>query len=592
MYVIEIVVVILLVYVLPGLAVRPTLAHKPSTVLALPFVSIVVVFLLHGAMSLSDLYYPPVVQGISLILAMVALMRLYHTGQYGEGFSGWNSSTVQVLLIALALGIYFSPMLFLHGFDKDDEIYSWNLWAVQHFLAEPIDYTYTRAPYPQLFPKILSYSYMLLGGIEHQTAVKTALVVFPVTLFTLLGLAPGRLRLAHIAASLLFSVFLLRELDLKHLFDDGMPDTMMAVGVCVSVFYFLRFQGNNRCTEYLWLAVVCAVVASLTKQPALLWSMASMPLLAALLYLRQRLALTQLLIALLPLCVGLLWVFTEGQNFQENAGVTQRSFAERALTEQFVHSFKHYFLEGWQLPVLFLLGIAACLKYRQMLGPLVLFTLPSTALWLTVAAYDLRAGLPAMLTMALYLSYGGYLFASKIGEQGRGVVRPVTVFVFSLVLLVFATTDALSSLDKYREKKDPGFQPGMALRNNLVRMFAADADRVYEQVFANERAKLWTPTNYVYGLMYGYGDVSRPDQSSKSYDVHTLLGELRTTERSFASSAGDVPYGEAGAIFDRLANEQCPALFEQIAGPDNEKSVSLYRLDQALLHSDYCNPHE
>ena len=590
MYLLQAIVVVVFVFFIPAMALKPKLACQPKTALAIPFVSVAVVLLIQSALSVTGTFSPAAVQVITLILAITAATRLWITNRVPGQQTGWSAYSTQVLLIALALCIYFSPMLLVYGFDKDDEIYSWNMWAIQYFLGEPIDFSYTRAPYPQLFPKILSYSYMLLGGIEFQTATKTALIVFPFIVFSALGLAPARNRYIYLAIYIFLSLFLLREVDLKHRFDDGMPDTMMAVGVLLSVFYFLQFSKDSTRVDYLWLSVICSAVAALTKQPALVWSVASMPLLLAYAYIRKEMRFTHLLIGTIPAIVGIIWILTEGRDFHDNAGVTGRSFAERGYIDQLVFSFKLYFVSDWKLSALYILGTISCIVNRRMLGVLLLFTLPSTITWLLFANYDIRAGLPAILTMPLFLAYSGYIFGHNSKSEEDVKFRLAVLAVLSIFLTIFALSDALSSIEKHRKKKDPGFELGHPLRNNFVRMFPHDADKIYKEIVLDEDSRIWAPTHYVYGLFYGYTNVTRPAHSNRLYSAEELLQELRSTRRNFVTNSGEVPAGPGGMVLDKLVNETCPSLFQIFSGPGNDKDVTIYKLDSELLHSNYCEP--
>lgn len=577
-------------FAVPGLAFKPRLAFHPVSILALPFASLVVVLIFQASLAAIGAYQPTTVRLLSAGLAAAAIWRLYSTYKLSGIRHGWSHYHAQVFIIALALCIYFSPMLLVYGFDKDDEIYSWNMWAIQHFLGEPIDFSYTGAPYPQLFPRMLSFAYMLLGSVEYQTAVKTSLIAFPFLFFAMLGMASSGSRYLFLVMHIALSLFVLREMDMKHMFDDGMPDTMMSVGVVLSVYFFLLYRASPQRTGYLWLAVVSSAIATLTKQPALVWSMASMPLLMAHGVFRQGFRKRDFAIALIPAVVGAIWMLSEGHNFHNNAGVTGRSFADRDYIEQLLFSFRLYFLDDWKLPVLYLLGTASCFRDRSQLGALLLFTLPSTAAWLLFAAYDLRAGIPAILSMCLFIAHGNYLFGSSSLPTVNAAPGRMVTYSVLLMLTVFALSDADSALEKHGKKEDPGFKPGMPLRNNFARMFPDDVDKLYQQLIKNDEAKIWTPTHYVYGLLYGYADVARPGHRKPSYSVQELLEELRANTRNFVTNAGNVPAGPAGALIDDLATRLCPAMFQLVSGPGNMHGLLVYRLDTDLLHSNYCRP--
>ncbi|MEM9254258.1 MAG: hypothetical protein AAGA91_02360 [Pseudomonadota bacterium] len=590
MFLLETLAIVVLVYLAPAMALRPSLLSSPETALAIPFVSVAWVFVLQSVLAMIGLYSTGVVQFICIATALVAAYRLVLYRAGGVRFSAWSSGAIQVLLVAVALCIYFSPMLLLYGFDKDDEIYTWNMWAIQHFLGEPIDFSYTVAPYPQLLPKLLSFCYMLLGDLEAQNAVKSALIIFPFVFFSAIGVASSNNRWIFVLFYSLLMLFVLRDLNLKHLFDDGMPDTMMATGVCLSALYFLLFQAQPDKDEYLWLAALCASVSVLSKQPALLWAVASLPIMTASLLMKRDVRYRHLLISLIPAVIGIVWMLTEGRDFEDNAGVTDRSFAGRAYMGQLLYSVGLYFVRDWQLTFILLLGLIACFRRRGLLNVLILYTLPALVAWLLFASYDHRAGLPAIMTLILFIARSNYLFGVTAGRAAGAQLRPVVVVGVSVCLLGLALQDALSSVAKHPRKNDPGFEFGNAMRNNFVRMFSDDADRVYEALMLDEQAMLWSPTRFMYGLLYGYREVARPLHQDPSYSATELLQELRSSGSNFAASAGSVPNGRGGAVLEQLAKEACPKMFELFAGPSNYIGVKIYRVDVELLNSDYCAP--
>lgn len=77
--------------------------------------------------------------------------------------------------------------MMLSGFARHDEIYSWNLWAIQHFLREPYDRTYTQAAYPQLYAYWLASIYAAQAGFESQLLTRFASAVPALVLLGVAG---------------------------------------------------------------------------------------------------------------------------------------------------------------------------------------------------------------------------------------------------------------------------------------------------------------------------------------------------------------------------------------------------------------------
>jgi hypothetical protein len=590
MYALEIVIVIVCVYLAPALALRPSLALQPITALAIPFVSVCCVLILHTCLAQAGIYTPIVVQTGSAVLVLIAAVRVGILAKT-HPHRAWGDFAKLLFLVNLALCIRFGSMLLIKGFDLDDEVYSWNMWAVQHFLGEPVDFSYTQAPYPQLFPKLLSYGYMVLGGIEAQTAVKTSLIVFPFAILTALGLASSRNEWKYLLLHFLLCWFALRNVDLKHLFDDGMPDTMTAAAILASICLLQLYRLRRDDIELLWLSVVCAVVAVLAKQPGLVWGLFSLPVLLVIDALRQQESWKRVAIGVLPALVAVVWILTEGRDFDDNTGVVSRSFADRDILAQLWFSTDTWFIQQPALALLAVLAVFSVLRAKRGRDILLLFAIPSLIMWFLYASYDMRAGAPALVTFAYLIALGNYGLGIRSANTRQPIAPLAARYKYGIaaILLVAAFAEAVSDVEKQASRIE-GYRVDQTERNNLFRLFGDEAPTVFTRVSDNEDARLWTPTHYVYGLYYGYADVTRPHYSEERYTAKTLINELRTDNRNVVTNAGLVPAGPAGRILDRLATRTCPKLFTPIAGPDNVFEITVYAVDTQLLNSDYCKP--
>ncbi|MHA7872797.1 MAG: hypothetical protein ACX939_10640, partial [Hyphococcus sp.] len=354
MYILQILLVIAAVYLAPALAVAPRLAFDARTALAIPFVSVLLVFLASSVLMMLGVYAPVLVRILSAAAIVAAAVRVARLRRAAPQNDGWGADDRGALAVALALGCYVLLRLIEGGFDENDEIYSWNLWAIQHFLGEPVDFSYTQSPYPQLFPKILSYAYMLLGTIEAQTAVKTALVIFPASIFFAIGLAArGGGDQRFLIGQAILGLILIKGARLDSIFDNGMPDSLMTAGVAASMLFVFLYQERSTARHWLWLAAACAAVAALAKQPALVWALVGLPALLAAGAVRSRTPWSGLWIGFLPAAASIVWMLTEGRDFQENEGVLTRSQADRGPAEQLLHAMNEWFVGEPVILILF-----------------------------------------------------------------------------------------------------------------------------------------------------------------------------------------------------------------------------------------------
>lgn len=178
------------VYVSPALALFPRLVLSARTSIAIPFVSIFAVGVLERILSVAGIFSQAVVVFISVAFALIALYRVRRLIVAGNFMFEWPSPHVFLLIFNGFIAFGFAAELGTTSFALDDEIYSWNMWAVQHYLGEPVDYYYTRSAYPQLFAVPIAYCYKLLGSIELQLPVKALFGIFPFCLLSAIALAP------------------------------------------------------------------------------------------------------------------------------------------------------------------------------------------------------------------------------------------------------------------------------------------------------------------------------------------------------------------------------------------------------------------
>jgi hypothetical protein len=557
---------------------------------AIPFVSVLAVFILYTFLVQVHLYTPAIVQVFTVLIVIVAIVRVTYSVKSKREPVDWGDFSQILFVLNLALCIYFGSMLLLHGFDTHDEIYSWNMWALQHVRGEDVDYYYTQAPYPQLFPKLLSYCYMVLGSIEPQTAVKTSLVIFPFTIFTALGLASNRNERKFLIFHVLLCFFLLRNVGLKEIFDKGMPDTMTAAAMLASIFLFLLYRNRRESSELLWLALICAVVAVLCKQPAFVWGLFSLPVLALIDALRQRDSWRRFALCCIPAMCAVVWMLTEGKGFQHNTGVISRSFANRNTLEQLWFSANEYLIHEPSIAVLLVLAVVSVLRIKRGLDILFIFVLPSFVTWFLFASYDMRAGAPSLIVFGYLIAYGNYCLGGR-ASANNGAIVPVSTgykIVLAGIALAFACNDAASKIRKEESRHD-GYVLGFSQRNNLIGLFGSEAHVVFDQITRNESAKLWTSSNYIYGMFYGQADVTRPAYGNDEYTSKMLLNEITTQGRNYATLTEDLAYGPGNKVLARLVTEECPKLFTPIAGPNNKYHITLYKINIDLLATGYCN---
>lgn len=175
MYLVYVTGLMLGLYLAPGLALVPRAAFDSRLAYAVPVVSVLIVTTLARILKPLGLFTETIVFSATLMFAAIAAWRLYRL-RSGTA-AHWPVAHRLVYLFSICVVLPAAARLGTSGFGDDDEIYSWNMWGVQHALGEKHDLFYTLAPYPQTFSYLIAWSYQLLGSIDLQLPVKCGLAM-------------------------------------------------------------------------------------------------------------------------------------------------------------------------------------------------------------------------------------------------------------------------------------------------------------------------------------------------------------------------------------------------------------------------------
>jgi hypothetical protein len=573
---------LLLVYIAPALALFPKLILSSRTVVAIPFISIGIIAVAQCFLALTDSYSHLIVMGFSIILLLTAAARIalmFNNRSTLKVF--WPDTHRALLIFSLVLGVYWAARLGSAGFDTDDEIYSWNMWAIQHYQNSATDYYYTRAPYPQLFSILISFCYKLLGSLELQLPVKTMFAIFPIALWGVIAVAPKEASIGNAKRSIV--VMLLLVAAIGNYFGQGLADPLMASSLVVGIYLYMQFKTNPEHRELLVFSVICAAVALYSKQAGLIWALFSMPAIALIATWRRHLPPITLIGAGVPLAFGLVWVFVIGSGFQNNQGVINASQHGRDIFEQLLYSIKKNCADQPLVPIFIAAGIYSALRIQRHRDILILFLLPSLFAWLIYGAYSLRLGIHVIAMSALLIAVNNYpmpafLGGGKLPSLNKPSPRRTVGYLILFALLVFslAAFRANKNIQTYGEQ----FSPYTAGQNALAKYFGNDAGFVIKEIYDQPDILLWVPSNYIYGLFYGHTPMMRPNDAKISkYDDVALVEEIRVRRPNFLFDAGTAhAYGLGNALLVELAEHQCPYLFERVVGKENVFGYVVYRL--------------
>ncbi len=567
------------VYSFPALALFPRLIYSPKTAFAIPILSAFVIFILSTLLEHYGIFTTTVVDSSALVLSLVAMIRIFSLRKCALF---WTKQEAILYLFHLIILLPYFIKLGTHAFDRGDEIYSWNFWALQHYFQEAIDFSHTGAPYPQLLPKLLAFCYHLVGDIDLQLPVKGSLIIFPWSMLTAIAMSSRKKTGLYFGAYLLLLAYVLAGVGLEQFFNDGYADPLMSSALIVSLaLLWLSIQKKPPFSSYslAFFAVIAAFTAFLSKQPGLLWAMFSLPLLLG----RQKFY----SLALLSFVGGAMWLMGEGREFHHNSGVIWLSSGNRDLLSQLIFSIKKYFIDQPALLLLFIGAGVACYKERTLRLVVLLFMVPSLFCWFVFGAYQLRLG-QHLIAMAFFIIVAsGYAFPKTHRLPWQFLLKKSWAGRGPILLSIGIGCLAFACAVYERERNTVSLYAGG--RQSLERYFAQDAQRIYDDIYTHPELCLWVPSRYLYGLFYKHTQLTSPDYLAYSpYDIAALAEELRRKQPDYVFTVSeDIAHGVASALLTQLI-QQCPAAFSLNSNPQQKFSFKTYKVDKTMLQQDIC----
>ncbi len=586
------------VYICPAVTVFPQLIKSTRTIAAIPIISMFVVGVVEFLLTITSLFSQFSVVVVSCFFVFVGTYRsalLIKTKGYD--FFDWPKEHLCILILNVFLAVFIALKLGSGSFDSNDEIYSWNMWAVQHYLGEDIDFYYTNSPYPQLFSILIAYCYKLLGTIELQLPVKALFAIFSFSILTTVGLAPKKVSYENVAKYFLLAVILLFGIGVKKHLYQALADPMMVSALIVSIYLLIKYIEDPKNNQYLWLSVMCGIVAVNTKQPALIWALFSVPIIVLYSIFKKKMPVNSVLPMAILLASGLFWIFGGGSDFHQNQGVISASFQGRSFWEQLIYFTEIYLIEKPFILLLLILCIRNLMVAKTGVTVAVLFLAPALVLWFLYGSYSLRLGMHVVFLMALLLALGDYdlklPFNNILFDKFSVFIQTKQRIILSVLVILFSA-QVYISINKTSNKYDGQFNTLAGGKNTIFKYFGSDAEFVYEEIYDHKELLLWIPSNYIYGIFYGHNEVIRPqykwnaETPSSDYSVKQLLAEIKEKEPDYLFYAGKIPYGSGSDYLLELAEQACPFLFKKVAGEPNLYGYSVYQLDKVALVTRQC----
>lgn len=577
------------VYTLPALAVFPRLIITPYTAFAIPVLSVFIIYCLSSILIAKGLLTSSLSVFIAGALALVAGYRVRNVLRKIP-FS-WKKQDFLIYGFHLILLLPYFVKLGTHAFERGDEIYSWNFWAIQHYFLEPIDFSHTGAPYPQLFPKLLAFCYHLVGSLELQLPVRATLIIFPWAMLVAIAIQCRNRWPQHFLTYLLVLTFVLAGVGLEQFFDDAYADPIMTSCLIVSAVLFWQSQQSSLFTSPSTLtpffcalgSVLCAITAAHTKQPGLLWAIGSLPLLLWMYRFR--------LLSALSTMGGLCWLVGEGRQFHHNKGVIWLSLADRDPWSQLLYAVDKYFISQPLLLALFLSALIVSRKDKVLFRMMLFFVLPSLLCWFFFGAYHLRLGQHLIAFAFFVVIASGFVLPEKwllsmSWSNLRTKWSATQVFLLGTIISIGISCGVFIKAMWFEK---PGISLYAGGRQSLQRYFGTDSDYIYDKVYTHPEVLLWVPSRYLYGLFYKHAQLTTPAYLQySSYDQAALINELQQKLPDYVFTVSqDIIDGPASKLLSQVISA-CPAAFEQQTFSQNRFGFVTYKVNKQLIKQDPC----
>lgn len=524
----------------------------------------------------------------------------------------WHFFTLGVrrahrLLFLILLGMVLTVFI-IHGttpFSRHDEIYSWNLWAIQHWQRVPHDLSYTQAPYPQLFSYWLSSFYGAQNNAVNQWLPRLASAVPSLVLASTFFAVWRDTRPAWRgwAGALLVLYLLVETWPTLRL---GYADPLMAAALAVSFLYLLRYDAVPAQMGWLWASVAAACMAAMTKQPGTLWL--GCLLVSGVWQASKRRWPWR---AVWPPGLGgafvVGWLWLSMPDIANNHGVVAAAFGERSVLATLWQSVQRYFLQN---PVFLLLCIlGACFFRRSPVLPILALTgfLPMTLLWFTLGSYEHRHGMhilwlmglalcsvwsfrargrtsaqiPAQMSESMSVSIPANAQVKLEQAHAWPQARPMqpTRVASAMALACFGVVAAVIFFLSYVKGKSLADGQQRAFTLQMAQSGGSD---FYSAAIKNQ-SRVWVSSNYSYGLFYGRLPLGRPQLGSTPNTPEGVKNSLLNFEADYAISSGRYAFGDWSRILDLLV-QHCPNAFShEISSHDGIFNV--YRVQVAQLRT-------
>lgn len=499
-----------------------------------------------------------------------------------------ENNKFQIIPSAMVLFIFAIALIRLStsGFDEDDEIYSWNMWAIQHFLGQLADFKFTGAPYPQLFPYWIGGLYQAMGGYTFQSLPRAFLSLPTLILAASLAIT---MKAHNWKSSVFVSIVIFFAIaPVIAWMARGLADPLMSAAMVLSALALYRYYQDPKDLYSLIIALVAGVISALTKQAGIFWACVSLPLFVIFGVYKWNWPRVGLIYCAIAMLGALIWPVLIAPTFVNNHGVIAASTEGRTIAQQMIFSFKEYILIRPYFIAIYALVIWALFKVAFVRVAFVVAVLPLLLLWFQFGAYTLRLGIH-VVGLAALLATIGYSQVVRQGnlenlDQMEGKYNGRKIFLSTFIATILFLLGLFLGVIKIAEATAVDLFDGA--KTTIRTQWGAEGVPIFERVMRDNEA-IWVASTYAYGALYARANLIEPHRSNQSLTEETLGAELLKSGAHYVIYSELIPMQPYTDMIKSLIS-QCPQAFEPLLGPDNQKQFRLFKLNLKFLSTKSC----
>lgn len=492
------------------------------------------------------------------------------------------------LLVNSALILLFSISairLATSSFGEDDEIYSWNLWAIQHFEGKQADFKFTGVPYPQLFSYWIAALYHAMGATVIQS-VPRFLLAIPTLIVGLAIIGNAKVHTWK-SASITTLILLTAIAPNGPAYSKGLADPLMTASMALSAWLLITYAQEPTGIVKFAIALACGVAASMTKQAGLLWMLA-LGIIVLYGYVQLGWPKLTLVLTSVAIAASLVWPVLIAPSFINNQGVISASMANRSYSQQLAFAANQYLIKRPELLVLFAATLFFSWKFKLLRIISLAGIVPMMLAWFVFGSYSLRLGGHVLALAGVVLMSALYFTHVKLRQGEPAPPNSLTNRTLTTIVSIALTSAYIFGI--FFGIQSIAAHIGTDLydgaKTTLKLQFGDRSKDVIDNLLASN-ARVWTTSNYSYGPLYGRIPVRFPDYTNIAFNSNTVKKDILEFRSDYAIQSDVVAFGPASDLLKSLA-QRCPDAFIPVLIPPNQKAFTLYKVVLEKLAFETC----